>query len=50
MLALGVQGVQGRYFQSEQQLMPKAETERKAMMASKVQVGRRNRWRKISNK
>ncbi|MBN3493499.1 RNase E specificity factor CsrD [Vibrio neptunius] len=50
MLTLGVQGVQGRYFQSEQQLMPKVETERKVMMASKVQVGRRNRWRKFSSK
>ncbi|MCG9680982.1 RNase E specificity factor CsrD [Vibrio sp. Isolate23] len=50
MLALGVQGVQGRYFQSEQQLLPKVETEKKVMTTSKVQIGRRNRWRKVSSK
>ncbi|NOH64574.1 RNase E specificity factor CsrD [Vibrio sp. RE88] len=50
MLALGVQGVQGRYFQSEQQLLPEVETEKKVMATSKVQIGRRNRWRKVSSK
>ncbi|NOI31364.1 RNase E specificity factor CsrD [Vibrio coralliilyticus] len=50
MLALGVQGVQGRYFQSEQQLLPEVETEKKVMATTKVQIGRRNRWRKVSSK
>ncbi|WP_281630732.1 RNase E specificity factor CsrD [Vibrio sp. St2] len=50
MLALGLQGVQGRYFQSEQQLLPEVETEKKVMATTKVQIGRRNRWRKVSSK
>ncbi|MFY2509765.1 RNase E specificity factor CsrD [Vibrio pectenicida] len=50
MMHLGVQGVQGRYFQPEQRLLPKAEPETKVVTASQVRIGRRNRWRKVSGK
>ncbi|MDB1122862.1 RNase E specificity factor CsrD [Vibrio algarum] len=39
LVELGVDGGQGRMFQAENQIIPKPE-------APKVQVGRRNRWRK----
>lgn len=39
LLDLGVHGGQGRMFQAENQIIPKPE-------APKVQIGRRNRWRK----
>ncbi len=39
LLELGVDGGQGRMFQQETQLIPKVESK-------KVQIGRRNRWRK----
>ncbi|WCE29996.1 RNase E specificity factor CsrD [Vibrio sp. SCSIO 43137] len=39
LLELGVDGGQGRMFQAETQLIPKPEV-------AKVQIGRRNRWRK----
>ncbi|GLT17104.1 RNase E specificity factor CsrD [Vibrio zhanjiangensis] len=50
MIRLGVQGVQGRYFQPEQQLLPKVEPEQKVAVTSQVKIGRRNRWRKVSSK
>jgi RNase E specificity factor CsrD len=39
LLSLGVHGGQGRMFQAENQIIPRPE-------APKVQIGRRNRWRK----
>ncbi len=49
MLDLGVQGIQGRYCQAEAQLIPDV-TQQKQIApeknVQKVQVGRRNRWRK----
>lgn len=46
MLDLGVNGVQGRYFQQEQQLLPVQQATQNVQTQSKVKVGRRNRWRK----
>ncbi|MDN3608301.1 RNase E specificity factor CsrD [Vibrio ostreicida] len=48
MLALGVQGVQGRYFQTEQPLVPHLDVPN-CSGARKVKIGRRNRWRKVSS-
>ncbi|RTZ14305.1 RNase E specificity factor CsrD [Vibrio aquaticus] len=46
-LELGVHGIQGRYLAEEQQLLPKPSSKQSvAPMTSKIQVGRRNRWRK----
>ncbi|WP_069445976.1 RNase E specificity factor CsrD [Vibrio scophthalmi] len=45
-LELGVQGVQGRYFAAEQQMLPEQQTEHIIQSKSNVQVGRRNRWRR----
>jgi len=44
---LGVHGIQGRYLEAEQQLLPK-QTVKQSVVATpnKVQIGRRNRWRK----
>ncbi|MYM61149.1 RNase E specificity factor CsrD [Vibrio sp. OCN044] len=50
MIRLGVQGVQGRYFQPEQQLLPTVTPKTKSLMPSQVKIGRRNRWRKVSGK
>ncbi|MEF1289798.1 RNase E specificity factor CsrD [Vibrio sp. M260118] len=49
MLELGVHGVQGRYLAAEQQMLPEhtlAEHSSMRTQQSKVQIGRRNRWRK----
>lgn len=48
MLDLGVQGIQGRYCQAEQQLIPDVTENNQTEINSthKVQIGRRNRWRK----
>ncbi len=45
-LQLGVNGVQGRYFEEEKQILPLASSRPKEMTHKKVQIGRRNRWRK----
>lgn len=50
MLDLGVHGIQGRFLAAEQQMLPKPKVVQRSepMQAkqSKVQIGRRNRWRK----
>lgn len=44
---LGVHGIQGRYLSAEKQLLPLQTAKKKvATPSSKVQIGRRNRWRK----
>ncbi|NOH80955.1 RNase E specificity factor CsrD [Vibrio sp. RE86] len=48
-IELGVHGVQGRYLEAEKQLIPTPETIKanvEVKIPNKVQVGRRNRWRK----
>ena len=45
-LELGVQGVQGRYFQPEQQMIPEQQANQPMQFKSNVLVGRRNRWRR----
>ena len=45
-LELGVQGVQGRYFQPEQQMIPEQQANQSMQSKSNVLVGRRNRWRR----
>lgn len=47
LLDLGIQGVQGRFYQPEQQLIPKIEQQTAEIKpVQKVTIGRRNRWRK----
>lgn len=48
MLDLGVQGIQGRYLEAEKQIVPtpRARSIEPAVPTHKVQLGRRNRWRK----
>ncbi|RJX70749.1 RNase E specificity factor CsrD [Vibrio sinensis] len=46
MLDLGVKGVQGRYFQAEEAFLPSEQSPRLLGSSPKIQVGRRNRWRK----
>ncbi len=46
LLALGVHGVQGRYFEDERQLIPEQQVEQSSKSKSNVQIGRRNRWRR----
>lgn len=44
---LGVHGIQGRYLSAEKQLLPQQTAKKKvATPSSKVQIGRRNRWRR----
>ncbi|EGA67113.1 RNase E specificity factor CsrD [Vibrio brasiliensis] len=44
---LGVHGIQGRYLSAEKQLLPLQTAKKKvATPSSKVQIGRRNRWRR----
>lgn len=48
-IELGVHGIQGRYLAAEQQLLPKSNEQQKQKVVAtpnKVQIGRRNRWRK----
>ncbi|UUM30901.1 RNase E specificity factor CsrD [Vibrio japonicus] len=45
-LQLSVNGVQGRYFEEEQQILPLPSSRPKDVEHKKVQIGRRNRWRK----
>lgn len=49
LLSLGVEGVQGRYFEEERQLIPERSATQSTSAPPKVQVGRRNRWRKTSS-
>ncbi|MBA5762096.1 RNase E specificity factor CsrD [Vibrio sp. 404] len=46
LLNLGVQGVQGRYFEPEQQLIPEQQSEQLSKSKSNIHIGRRNRWRR----
>ena len=46
LLNLGVQGVQGRYFEPEQQLIPEQQAEQLSKSKSNIHIGRRNRWRR----
>lgn len=46
LIDLGVQGIQGRLLAAEQQMIPPPERNDSLQVATKVQVGRRNRWRK----
>ena len=48
MLDLGVQGIQGRYLEAEKQIIPAPSKHniQPIAPAKKVQLGRRNRWRK----
>ncbi|MDA0128916.1 RNase E specificity factor CsrD [Vibrio sp. MarTm2] len=43
-LQLGVHGVQGRYFESEKQLIPQHIQHKQTAEVKKVQIGRRKRW------
>ncbi len=43
---LGVEGVQGRLVANEHQMLPPPQVENQKPKQNKVQVGRRNRWRK----
>ncbi|KII77582.1 RNase E specificity factor CsrD [Vibrio renipiscarius] len=45
-LELGVQGVQGRYIQPEEQMLPEQHVEPSIQSKSNIHVGRRNRWRR----
>ncbi|EFP95241.1 RNase E specificity factor CsrD [Vibrio caribbeanicus] len=49
-LDLGVDGIQGREVASEIQIWPPNETGVLKSSVSKVQIGRRNRWRKASHR
>ncbi|UPQ88288.1 RNase E specificity factor CsrD [Vibrio sinaloensis] len=47
-LELGVDGIQGRYLREESQLIPTEISDKQTKQPErKVQIGRRNRWRKI---
>lgn len=43
-LELGLQGVQGRFFESEKQMLPQPNSQPKTLGHRKVQIGRRKRW------
>tara|TARA_Y100001956_G_scaffold82830_1_gene106001 strand:+ start:11027 stop:12970 length:1944 start_codon:yes stop_codon:yes gene_type:complete len=43
-LQLGLQGVQGRFFESEKQIIPQNNCHHKIAGHKKVQIGRRKRW------
>ncbi|KAB1455424.1 RNase E specificity factor CsrD [Vibrio panuliri] len=46
LLTLGVQGVQGRYFAPEEQMIPELQADKPSQSKSNIQIGRRNRWRR----
>ncbi|WP_194439098.1 RNase E specificity factor CsrD [Vibrio fluminensis] len=46
LLELGVDGVQGRYFSPEQQMIPEPKLEQSGKSKANIQIGRRNRWRR----